>query len=102
VRLFSRNGTDLTKRFPFVVISLAEALHPGNGTGLHTTQTVLEFGECSLTLIPIFRCQTDQNEIRCKTLFATPANVVGSNGVKLNPWKHPRNGGATLRCFLIP
>jgi hypothetical protein len=49
----------------------------------------LEFGECSPTLIPIFRCQTDQNEIRCKTLFATPANVVGSNGVKLNPWKHP-------------
>jgi bifunctional non-homologous end joining protein LigD len=29
VRLFSRNGKDLTKRFPLVVTSLAEALHAG-------------------------------------------------------------------------
>jgi bifunctional non-homologous end joining protein LigD len=29
VRLFSRNGKDLTKRFPFVVTALAQALHPG-------------------------------------------------------------------------
>ena len=29
MRLFSRNGKDLSKRFPFVVTALAEALHPG-------------------------------------------------------------------------
>jgi bifunctional non-homologous end joining protein LigD len=29
VRLFSRNGKDLTKRFPLVVAALGEALHPG-------------------------------------------------------------------------
>jgi bifunctional non-homologous end joining protein LigD len=29
VRLFPRNGKDLTRRFPLVVTALAEALHPG-------------------------------------------------------------------------